>query len=299
MLLATTACNQSPAPSNLMGSNDRQAESANATADVAMESAAPQSAVESRAAGGPNIGPTAAPGVAFNYRYAFRLAPERIAEVQEQHAQMCEQLTVARCRITGLLYRINGRTVEGQLAMKLDPSIARHFGRAGVEAVVRAEGMLTESEITGTDAGSAIRAAGRSIAQMHDDLARIEAQLAQRGLRSDQREELDYRAQQLREQIRAAGTQREAQEESLATTPMVFNYSSNDFAEGFGPPPTLKQSLDHALANFLDSMMVLLRILIVLLPWALAALIVWGLVRFVRRRWFPRTPPAPAAEERT
>ena len=47
--------------------------------------------------------PTAAPGVAFNYRYAFRLAAPRIAEVQEQHAQMCERLTVARCRITGML----------------------------------------------------------------------------------------------------------------------------------------------------------------------------------------------------
>ena len=91
----------------------------------------------------PNIGPTAAPGVAFNYRYAFRLAAPRIAEVQEQHALMCERLTVARCRITGLRYRVvNDRDIEAMLALKLDPSVARHFGREGVQTVTAAEGML-------------------------------------------------------------------------------------------------------------------------------------------------------------
>ena len=62
------------------------------------EEAAPPSgpAADSRAsvAGGPNVGPTAAPGVAFNYRYAFRLPAERIAQVQEQHAPVGEAGTV-------------------------------------------------------------------------------------------------------------------------------------------------------------------------------------------------------------
>lgn len=51
---------------------------------------------------GPNVSVTAAPGVAFNYRYAYRLANARIQAAQEAHAQMCEKLTVARCRITGM-----------------------------------------------------------------------------------------------------------------------------------------------------------------------------------------------------
>ena len=55
-------------------------------------------------------------------------------------------------------YRVvNDRDIEAMLAFKLDPAVARHFGRAGVEAVTRAEGMLTESEISGTDAGTDIR----------------------------------------------------------------------------------------------------------------------------------------------
>src|SRR5687767_9511642 len=47
-------------------------------------------------AGGPNISVSAAPGVAFNYRYAFRLPNARIAPAQEAHAAMCEKLGIAR-----------------------------------------------------------------------------------------------------------------------------------------------------------------------------------------------------------
>src|SRR5438045_5771082 len=78
----------------------------------------------------PGITPTAAPGVAFNYRYAFRLPAERIAGVQEEHAQACEKLGIARCRITGMSFRrTSDREVEARLDFKLDPAIARNFGQ--------------------------------------------------------------------------------------------------------------------------------------------------------------------------
>ena len=78
----------------------------------------------------PGISPTAAPGVAFNYRYAFRLAGERISAIQEQHAAACEKRGIARCRITGMTYRLIGnRDIEATLAFKLDPTIAREFGK--------------------------------------------------------------------------------------------------------------------------------------------------------------------------
>src|SRR5688500_8246912 len=44
---------------------------------------------------GPNISVSAAPGVAFNYRYAYRLPNARISVAQEAHAAMCEKLGVA------------------------------------------------------------------------------------------------------------------------------------------------------------------------------------------------------------
>ena len=81
-------------------------------------------------AAGPNISVTAAPGVAFNYRYAYRLPNARISAAQETHATMCEKLGITRCRITGMRYSlVNERDVSASLEVKLDPAIARNFGK--------------------------------------------------------------------------------------------------------------------------------------------------------------------------
>ena len=279
LLLATAAACSKSNP----GSAPSQPSTTYDTSGNAAESAAP-----SRAAGGPNIGVTAAPGVAFDYRYEFRLPPTRIAEVQEQHAQMCERLTVARCRITGLYYRVNNaHNIEANLAFRLDPAIARTFGRDAVQVVAGAEGMLSESEITGTDVNPAIHQANRSLAELQADLQRIEGQLRATHLDPDEKARLEDQAQQLREQIRAAGAQRDEAQASLATTPMVFRYASGE--------PTLAQSLQDSADSFLDSAAILLRVLIALLPWAIAAALVWAVVRYVRRRWFVK--PAPVEVE--
>ncbi|HEV2817779.1 MAG TPA: DUF4349 domain-containing protein [Allosphingosinicella sp.] len=299
LLAGAAACGQSgqrpPPPQSEQMSN---AAADAAPAQFQADESTGGEAASRRAAAGPNVGPTAAPGVAFNYRYAFRLAAPRIAEVQEQHAQMCERLTVARCRITGMHYRVvNDRDIEAMLAFKLDPSLARLFGRQGVEAVVRAEGMLTESEISGTDVGTAIRAAGRSLADLQADLARIEARLGQR-IPSGERESLEYEAQQLRQQIRGLRESRSEQQESLATTPMVFRYGSGDLVPGSDRRPTLKQALQQAGDNFVEGATMLLIFFVTLLPFAIAAALIWAIIVLVRRRWFPKkeaeAPPASA-----
>ena len=243
--------------------------------------------------GGPDVSPTAAPGVAFNYRYSFRLPAERIAQIQEQHAQACEQLGVSRCRITGMRYRVvNESDIEAMLAFKLEPSLARRFGRAGVEAVTRAEGMLTESEISGTDVGTSIRAAGRNLAEMEADLRRLEAQLARRNLPSEERARIEYEAQQLRQSIRATRANREDQAESLATTPMVFQYGSGDLVPGFDTRSPFRDALRTAGDNLVGGAALMLILVVTLLPWALIALLVWWAFRKLRARFgTPRAEP--------
>lgn len=238
----------------------------------------------SERSGGPNVSPTAAPGVAFSYSYAFRLEAERIAVVQERHAAMCEQLGPNRCRITGMLYRVrNERDIEARLDFKLEPSIARRFGREGVNIVVQAEGMLVESQIAGTDAGSTIRQAGRSIAQLEEDLRRIEARLAGR-LSAGERQSLEYEAQQLRQSIRAVRDNREDAQESLANTPMTFVYGSGDLVPGSDARRPVRDAVRQAGSNFVDGVAVLFVLLVTLLPWAVAALLGWLGFRAVQRR---------------
>lgn len=294
LVLALSACGGGGPDSGGSGSREASTTSNAAGEDTASESSGVVSGQE-RSAGGPNIAPTAAPGVAFNYRYAFRLAGERISEVQEQHASRCEQLGPDRCRIVGFHFlRHDDDNVEGRLSFRLEPSIARAFGREAVGAVVRADGLLVESEITGTDVAPTIRQAGKSIAELRADLARIEARLAGR-LAAGDRGDLEYQAQELRSRIRAVEQNRQDAQESLATTPMTFVYGSGRFVPGPQPRRAVSETLEDAWDNFLDAASILFVILATLLPWALLALLVWLAVRWVRRRWFRPAGEAPAA----
>ena len=298
VLLLATSCGQPAQQRSDQGGTPTQMVAPPATQFEASDGAESPAA---RMAAGPNVGVTAAPGVAFNYRYAFRLQAERIAGVQEHHAQACERLGVARCRITGMRYRVASEDdIEGMLAFKLDPAIARSFGRDGVAAVTGADGMLTESEISGTDVGTSITRTSRNIAEMEEELRRIEARLRAGGLSSRDRAGLESQAQQLRQSITANRQSREQQQESLATTPMVFNYGSGDLVPGPGGRPSLKAALDRAFENFLDGGIVLLVVLMTLLPWALLVGLVWWAVRrVVRRRAVSAGNSAPAPAEAT
>lgn len=297
LLLATAACGQGA---------QRETRSENLTTMDVSEPPAPEQAgnpappppvspTGGRAAfSPPSIGPTAAPGVAFNYRYAFRLAGERISAVQEQHAAACEKLGIERCRITGMSYRLVGnRNIEAMLAFKLDPAIARGFGKQGIGLVNAAEGMLVDAEISGEDAGAKIADATRSAGASGDELKQIEAQLARPKLSGAERAELQIQAQQLRDRIRAAQSDKKAQQESLATTPMVFNYGTGDLVPGFDGRPRLKQAFQQALDNLMGGALWIAVALITLLPW----LVLLGLGLWAWRRWGSRWVPERSVPE--
>ena len=255
-----------------------------ASAPVAHE---PQRAVESTDAMSappppPSISPTAAPGVAFNYRYAFRLPGERISAVQEQHAAACEKLGLDRCRITGMRYRVLGEEdVEAMLAFKLDPAIARQFGKDGIALVTKSEGMLVDSEISGEDVGTDIQRGARNVTELEEDLQRVEGQLARSGLRAGERSELQMQAERIRESIRAIRANQEDKREMLAKTPMVFQYGSGDVAPGFDDRSPITSALERAGDNLVSGFATLLVILITLLPWAIVLFfLLWLFRRF-------------------
>ena len=284
LILATAACGGPNPQGGSDSASSSPSMSNDVAADVATEEVTPMTRAPGGIASGPNVGPTAAPGVAFNYRYAFRLESQRIAAVQERHAAMCEQLGTNRCRISGMLYRVRNETdIEARLSFKLDPSIARIFGREGVGVVTQNDGMLVESEISGTDVGTRIRQAGRSIAQLQEDLARVEARLAANP-RAGDKSNLEYEAQQLRQQIRAMQENRQDAEETLATTPMTFVYGSGDLVPGFDTRRPVRDSLEQAGRNFVDGVSILFILIITLLPWILVGLLGWWAVRAINRR---------------
>lgn len=273
LLLTVAGCGAPRGDSNREGSADGLS---------SPPAGAPTQASSDRATMGPDVAPTAAPGVAFTYRHAFALEAQRIAEVQESHAQACEALGVSRCRVTGMSYRrINEHEIEGMLQSKLEPSLARRFGRVGLETVQQAGGILVESQISGTDVGTGLRANDRSIAQLREDLQRIERQLADPNIPASQKTMLRSQAEALRQQIRAIEENREEQQESLATTPVTFLYGTD---EDVGNRPNWGRSLREAGDGFVWGLYGLMVVLARLLPWIVLGGLIWFLVRLVRRR---------------
>jgi Domain of unknown function (DUF4349) len=240
---------------------------------------------------GPGIDPESAPGVAFDYRYSFRLEADRVAEMQQEHQRLCERYG-ARCRITGMDYRAaNGDDVEAMLSFVVDPRIAGQFGRESVRAVNAADGALADSQVSGTEVGTALKANTGNLEELRAELDRIEARLAQANLRWRERARLEEERRMLRAQIAELGGTTAEQERSLATTPILFRYGSGNLAPGPARSPTVGEAFENATDSFRGALNMLLVILVTLSPWLLSALGIWWLIRLFRRR-LAATPEA-------
>lgn len=260
--------------------------------DEAASSAETLDVAEELAPAAPGVNVTAAPGVAFNYRYDFRLAAERIAATQERHAQACEKLGIDRCRITGMQYRLVGEDdVAAMLAFRLEPGLARQFGKDGIAAVTQAEGMLTLSEINGVDEGANISAATGAEARLSAERARIEARLRER-VSSDERARLSAELDEIRRSIESSRDGRSTSERALKGTPMVFNYGAGEVVPGFGRGSPLGDALRTAGDTMVGAVATLIIILGALIPFgvvALLGLLAWRSIR-------PRLSRKPLAE---
>jgi hypothetical protein len=231
---------------------------------------------------------------------SLRLQPARpeIAAAQETHAAACERLGVARCRITGMRYRLAGENaVEAMLTFKLDPTLARAFGKEGIAAIQQAEGRLVDAEITGTDAGAEIARLAGERARARDELARIDRELARTNLSASERAELQRQRADLVGQIEQVQSASGAQRESLANTPMTFDYRSGPAVRGFDASAPLSSALDLLAGSAQATLAFVLGALAILAPPGLVlglGLLLWRWLRPRFRR--EATAPAPASD---
>lgn len=217
--------------------------------------------------------------MAFSYRYAFVLPDTAISAIQEQHATACEKLGPQHCRIVGMHYTlVDEDQVRGQLQFKLDPALARSFGKEGIAAVERAKGRLVDAAIEGNDVGTAITESQRRSVQIAAELNRIDRLLAEKALSRTELEELRAQAARLRSQLAREVDTRGQGEEMLANTPMTFNYAGK---KGFSwGDDAIGEAWDSSRSSFATMASIILVGLGILLPWT--ALL--GLLFFVWRK---------------
>jgi hypothetical protein len=272
----------------LVGCSEKQSEDASVST-----SNAPAAEAAASDAAGPDVALNAAPGVAFDYSYTFRLADDRIAKVQEEHAAACETLGVQRCRIVDVRYQLDDeKLVEAQTQFKLEPGIARKFGASALASVEKAEGVLADASVKGEDVGTQILTSQQRSAGSEAEIARIEERLKAGGLDKRERAELLAQVAQLRGQLGDERQSRRDGEARIAWTSVAFNYVSDGGLPGIGR----ENPFSNAWSALLGSGGTLLSVVLVfgaaILPWALLAALAVYLWRRFRGR--PTEPPASA-----
>lgn len=229
----------------------------------------------------PDISPDSAPDLAFGYSYDFAIAADRIAEVQQRHARECEALGAARCEVKGMTFRRNGGDgVNAELVLALEPGLAHRFGETALASVREAEGELVNNEVTGKDAGVAVRTATRTIDELEAQIAELETRIAAAGT-ANLRQTLQGEAAGVRARLRALRETRGTARAGLATTPVTMTYSSRAYLSDrpdFGGAAARAWSQLKWLGYGLFSIVLLLG------PWALGLAAAMLVARAYRRR---------------
>jgi hypothetical protein len=298
-LLATLAACGGANEAGETAAADARAEAADAataakssTADAATEAApAGNGAVFTKPAA---VSRSVAPGVAFQYRYDFRVPGDKIEAVQDEHAAACETLGLSRCQITGLNFQQGEEGYpEGRMEFLLDPGIARKFGRDAIASVEKAEGIVANSEVSGENVGAEISSSQVRSAGIEAEVKRIEARLAGKGLANDERTELRRRAEELRDMLGGEKESRRGGEARLATTPVVFDYSGDMGIGGAGAFGDAWSASSSSMATMLAFVLMLAGVVLPwLLPIGLFLLLIKSPVGAGVRRWWRGSTPA-------
>jgi len=233
-------------------------------------------------AGEPDIAGNSVAGVAFDYSYDLTLPSSRISDLQEEHARACERLGATRCRITGLRYTVGQQgDISASLSVKIAAPLARAFGRAGVKQAESVGATLTGANISGTDVATAAAATATERTDVAAERARIDREQARVDLSPRERTELRQQQAVAQGQATAAAAAASEQRESLANTPMSFDYTTG---RGTGLVDRLQDAGDTALGSIGLTVTALLWVLAALGPPLLMILLVF----LVWRRWIQR-----------
>lgn len=267
----------------LIGCSEQSAEEASPPDPATTDAAAAEEGADAAAA--PRIGLDAAPGVAFDYAYSFRLADKQIARVQEEHAAACETLGTQRCRIVDVHYQLSDeKLVEAQTQFKLDPGIARKFGANAIASVEKAEGVLADASVAGEDVGTEILVSQQRSAGSEAEIARLEARLKSGGLDKRERAELLSQISQLRGQVGDERQSRRTGEARIAWTSVAFNYVSDGGLPGIGHENPFANAGETLMRSGSTALTFVLTLGAAILPWGvlLALVLAFWRNRFVR-----------------
>jgi len=211
----------------------------------------------------------ASTGTGFDYRYAYRLPGNRLKGVLQSNADACDRLGPARCRILSMRYRVDDANhTKAVLTIRIDPSIARNYGDAVTNNVTGSDGVLVDTEITGSDATTQARSTA-VVNRLRERLSNVQSMRTPEGA---------ARAQRITAALAEIAESEASQGQSLATAPLLLTYESSNALTGLGSSSANYRNAGQTLNNTLAQLVVILASIG---PWLLLMLVVVLILRWI------------------
>lgn len=211
----------------------------------------------------------ASTGTGFDYRYAFRLPGDKVKAVLQSHADGCDRLGPARCRILAMRYKVSDTNqITAVLTLRIDPAIARAYGDAAVKTTQSALGLLVDSEVSGADATTT----ARSLAMVNRLRERLKA------AQTSPDPAAKAQVQRLQIALDAIAETESGQNQTLATAPVLLTYESSNALNGLGSADANFRNAGDMLAS---SVARLLTLLSAVGPWLLALILIILVLRLI------------------
>ena len=226
------------------------------------------------------------PQLAYTYKLTYLLPGDRLAEVQDSHRALCENMGPARCQLIAL-QRGTGEDVRSQATMQVRvvSSEARSFSDALGKSVDAAGGRNTESNIGTEEVSKQIVDTRARIKQREMLVARLTEILRTRKGTTAELIEAERSVTAAQEELEQARAWLSELSGRVAMSNFEINYGS---IAASANPDSVAEQLSDATQGSATSFMIILRVLltlaIYLLPWIGLAALIYLVARAVRRR---------------
>ena len=234
------------------------------------------------------------PRIAYSYKYAFRLPVDQVSAAQRAHLALCDRLGPARCQLVSMENDSgDGQVGTASMTLKVDSAIARRFGDQLQAVVGKAGGRVVNQTVAAEDVSKAMTDSQVRISQRAVLVQRLTSILQNRQGPVADLVQAERAVADAQEELDTAKAELADLQGRVATSTIDIGYSASAAATDSGG--TVLDSFGQSGSIFVNGVSVILRVLIILAPWALViGLLVWGINALVSRR-LRRFPPRPRA----
>ena len=249
---------------------------------------APSGVIAPQAAKGGTAAPNAPgpievtlPQIAYTYKYDFRLPEAAVARAQAAHMALCDRLGPGRCLLVGMQ---NGggedQAATATLTLRVASTIARPFGQALQNAVAQAGGRAVSTTIAAEDVSKNIVDTDARLRQRTLLVERLTGILRTHAGKVSELVEAERSVAAAQEEIDQAKGELADLRGRVAMSTVDISYDAVS-ATPDGPRTGMADAVAESWSAFAFGVAALVRLAILLLPWAVVA----GLGWFGWRAW--------------